>query len=599
MHWGMTRANGPLSSTRCRREWHKPRTRKAKKLRRYDWPWVLLFLGPNLVLFLVFMAFPVFYGLYMSFFKWNIVGTPHFIGFSNYVHFFHDPLTPQLAKNSMIFLIGAVIPIIVLSLLSATLLNAVTRFVSFWRGLYFLPLVTSPVAAAAVWRWLYSKDNGLVNYFVTRFGFAAHDWLYNTTWALPAIIIVTIWLALPFNTILYLAGLQEIPRDLYEAAEIRWRVRLAAVPPDHATAPDADDLFRPPDDDHPRLVRLVRHRQCDDTGRPAERDEHLYLQHLSERVPVLPVRLCLGAVVSALRRRLHLHAGELAGPEKVGALLMFRRITRNPADYDAALRDLGRRRADQCRALLLDGFDLAQAALEGLRLPTGMDSEPDQVEQLPEALHVINGRVFLNSIIVSVGIVFFQGLVTTMGGFAFARLRFPFRDQIFLLYLGTILIPSQVTLIPSYIVVVHLGWVNTYQGIIAPVVAHGAFGTFLFRQFFLRIPDEFYEAARLDGANYWQMFWKLTLPLSRPVLSAYGIITFLNAWKLYLWPLIVIRSPQMKVLPMAVAELSGATGEDRAVMMAAVTLTIVPLLALWILAQRWIIQGIASSGLKG
>ncbi len=217
----------------------------------------------------------------------------------------------------------------------------------------------------------------------------------------------------------------------------------------------------------------------------------------------------------------------------------------------------------------------------------------------PAALRVINGRVFLNSIIVTCGIVFFQGLVTTMGGFAFARLRFPFRDQLFLLYLGTILIPSQVTLIPSYIVVVNIGWVNTYQGIIAPVVAHGAFGTFLFRQFFLRIPDEFYEAARLDGANWWQMFWKLTLPLSRPVLSAYGIITFLNAWKLYLWPLIVIRSPQMKVLPMAIAELSGAAGEDRAVMMAAVTLTIVPLLALWIFAQRWIIQGIASSGLKG
>ncbi len=217
----------------------------------------------------------------------------------------------------------------------------------------------------------------------------------------------------------------------------------------------------------------------------------------------------------------------------------------------------------------------------------------------PHALHVINGRVFLNSIIVTCGIVFFQGLFTTMGGFAFARLRFPFRDQIFLLYLGTILIPSQVTLIPTYIVVVHLGWVNTYQGIIAPVVAHGAFGTFLFRQFFLRIPDEYYEAARLDGANYWQQFWRLTIPLSRPVLSAYGILTFLNAWKLYLWPLIVIRSPQMKVLPMAIAELSGTAGEDRAVMMAAVALSILPLLILWIVAQKWIIQGIASSGLKG
>jgi len=217
----------------------------------------------------------------------------------------------------------------------------------------------------------------------------------------------------------------------------------------------------------------------------------------------------------------------------------------------------------------------------------------------PDALRVISPRVFLNSVIVSCSIVFFQGIVTTMGGFAFARLRFPFRDQLFLLYLGTILIPSQVTLIPTYIVIVHLGWVNTFQGMVAPVIAHGAFGTFLFRQFFLRIPDEYYEAARLDGANYWQQFWTLTLPLSRPVLSAYGILTFLNAWKLYLWPLIVARTPDMKVLPMAIAELSGSAGENRAVMMAAVALSILPLLVLWIVAQKWIIQGISSSGLKG
>jgi len=224
---------------------------------------------------------------------------------------------------------------------------------------------------------------------------------------------------------------------------------------------------------------------------------------------------------------------------------------------------------------------------------------PFEWSNYPAALRVVNPRVFLNSAIVTVGIVVLQGLVTTMGGFAFARLRFPFREQLFLLYLGTLLIPAQVTLIPAYILIVNLGWVNTYQAIIVPTVAHGAFGTFLFRQFFLRIPDEYYEAARLDGANFWQQFWTLTLPLSRPVLSAYGIITFLNAWKLYLWPLIVVRSPQMKVVPMAIAELSGTAGENRAVMMAAVTLSVLPLFVLWVVAQKWIIQGIASSGVKG
>jgi len=278
---------------------------------------------------------------------------------------------------------------------------------------------------------------------------------------------------------------------------------------------------------------------------------------------------------------------------------MFRRVTRNPMASTLLFVAL----IAAALVNLVPFLWMISTSLKPLSkvfaYPPEWIPNPIKWSNYPNALHVINPRVFLNSVIVTVSIVLIQGLVTTMGGFAFARLRFPFRDQIFLLYLGTILIPSQVTLIPSYIVIVHLGWVDTYQGIIAPVVAHGAFGTFLFRQFFLRIPDEYYEAARLDGANYWQQFWRLTMPLSRPVLSAYGILTFLNAWKLYLWPLIVIRSPQMKVLPMAIAELSGTAGEDRAVMMAAVALSILPLLILWIVAQKWIIQGIASSGLKG
>jgi multiple sugar transport system permease protein len=146
---------------------------------------------------------------------------------------------------------------------------------------------------------------------------------------------------------------------------------------------------------------------------------------------------------------------------------------------------------------------------------------------------------------------------------------------------------------------VNFGWVNTYQGMILPIVAQGAFGTFLFRQFFMRLPNEMYEAARLDGANYWQQFWTFTLPLARPVITAYSIITFLTAWKMYLWPLIVVRSPDLKVLPMAIAELSGNASQDRGVMMAAVALSILPILVLYVLAQRWFVEGIAMSGQKG
>jgi multiple sugar transport system permease protein len=215
------------------------------------------------------------------------------------------------------------------------------------------------------------------------------------------------------------------------------------------------------------------------------------------------------------------------------------------------------------------------------------------------AFHVISGRTFLNSVIFASSIVILQGLVTTMGGFAFARLRFPFRDQLFLLYLGTMMIPPQVTMIPTFIVVVKLGWINTYQGLVVPIVAQGAFGTFMFRQFFAKIPNELYESARLDGANPLQLYWGLTLPLSRPVMTAYGVITFLTAWNMYLWPLIVVRSNEMKVVPMAIADLAGGFSQDRGVEMAAVTLSVLPILALWIIGQKWFVEGIALTGLKG
>ncbi|MGB3328171.1 MAG: carbohydrate ABC transporter permease, partial [Thermomicrobiales bacterium] len=216
-----------------------------------------------------------------------------------------------------------------------------------------------------------------------------------------------------------------------------------------------------------------------------------------------------------------------------------------------------------------------------------------------DAWNRVNGRVFFNTAFFAVSIVFLQGLFATMGGFAFARINFPYRNVFFLIYLGTMMIPPQVTLIPTYIVVVKLGWVNTYQGMILPIVAQGAFGTFLFRQFFMRLPEEMYEAARLDGANYWQQFWNFTLPLSRPVLVAYSIITFLTAWKMYLWPLIVVRSNELKVVPIAIAELSGNASQDRGITMAAVALSILPILILYLAAQRWFVEGIAMSGQKG
>jgi multiple sugar transport system permease protein len=224
---------------------------------------------------------------------------------------------------------------------------------------------------------------------------------------------------------------------------------------------------------------------------------------------------------------------------------------------------------------------------------------PIMWSNFPAAFERLTPRAFLNSLIFTTAIVLGQGLVTTMGGFAFARLEFPFRNALFLAYLGTMMIPFQVTMIPTFIIVARLGWQDTYQGLIVPILASGAFGTFLFRQFFMTIPAELGDAAVVDGANPIDIYWRIYLPLSKPALTAYGVITALAAWNMYLWPLIVTQSPELRTLTLVIAQLSGQMNAELHLMMAAVTICLLPIFTVYVIGQRFFVQGVTMSGLKG
>jgi multiple sugar transport system permease protein len=215
------------------------------------------------------------------------------------------------------------------------------------------------------------------------------------------------------------------------------------------------------------------------------------------------------------------------------------------------------------------------------------------------ALGRMGAHPFLNSTLFTLAVVLGQGLVTSMGGFAFARLKFPGRNVLFVAYLGTIMIPFVVVSIPLFVIVARLGWQDTYQGLIVPILASGAFGTFLFRQFFMTIPEELGDAAVVDGANPLDIFWRIYLPLSKPALTAYGVITALSAWNLYLWPLIVIQSPELKPVTLVIAQFSGSMNTQLNLMMAAVAISLTPIFVLYVIGQRFFIEGIAMTGLKG
>ncbi|MEO0564630.1 MAG: carbohydrate ABC transporter permease [Chloroflexota bacterium] len=209
-------------------------------------------------------------------------------------------------------------------------------------------------------------------------------------------------------------------------------------------------------------------------------------------------------------------------------------------------------------------------------------------------------RYFVNSVIQTSIIVFFQVLTSIMAAYAFGVLKFPGRDTLFFLILGSLMVPFQLTFIPNFILVSEWGWANTYMGLTIPFLA-SAFGVFLLRQFFMTLPDELYDAAKIDGASSWIYLWRIVVPLSRGGISAFAIFAFLGAWNQYLWPLVITNEPEMRTLQIGIRFFlfDRERGADWGAIMAATMIALLPTLLIFIVAQRQLVKGIATTGLKG
>lgn len=208
------------------------------------------------------------------------------------------------------------------------------------------------------------------------------------------------------------------------------------------------------------------------------------------------------------------------------------------------------------------------------------------------------GRYFFNTIFVAGSITLLELLTASLAAYAFARLRFPGRDVLFLLYLGTLMVPIQVTIIPQYILLNFFGWIDTYQALILPN-AFTAFGTFLLRQFFLTIPFELEESGRIDGCSRFGLYWRIILPLSKPALATLAVFSFVNQWNNFLWPLIVSNSDSTKLLSVGLRAFQGQYGTEWHLMMAAAAITIIPTLLVFSFLQRYLAEGITISGMGG
>ncbi|RCK81707.1 MAG: Carbohydrate ABC transport system, permease protein 2 [Candidatus Ozemobacter sibiricus] len=206
-------------------------------------------------------------------------------------------------------------------------------------------------------------------------------------------------------------------------------------------------------------------------------------------------------------------------------------------------------------------------------------------------------RYFLNTMFVSITITLSSLFTASLAAYAFAFFKFPLKDAIFMGLLGTMMLPQQALLIPNYILLSKLNWINTYAALIVPWVA-SVYSVFFLRQFFLQLPKDLFEAATIDGCTRFQFYWKVVLPLSKPPMVTLGIFTFLGTWNSFVWPLIVTNDAELRVIQVGLSYFNSEAGTQWGPLMAASCLTIFPLVVMYFLAQRQFVESQATTGMK-
>jgi multiple sugar transport system permease protein len=255
--------------------------------------------------------------------------------------------------------------------------------------------------------------------------------------------------------------------------------------------------------------------------------------------------------------------------------------------------------------MLLPFYWMISASLmtskEIIQMPPPLVPEVTQWQNYVRVTEVVDlGRAYLNSMVVTgltvMGILF----TSSLAGFAFAKYQFPGRDVLFSMILATMMIPFFVILIPVFYIVKVFGWTNNYAGLIMPGLV-SAYGIFMMRQFILTLPDELLDAARIDGANEFRIYWQIILPLSGPALATLGVFNMIGVWNSFLWPLLIAQSPDLYTVPLALNNLRtfGMEAQVLNLQMAGTVASVIPTLIVFIFLQRYFTQGIALTGLKG
>jgi multiple sugar transport system permease protein len=562
-------------------------------------PWC--FLAPYLFVFLAFFLLPALWSALLSVTDWKIVGTPHYVGGRNYTRLLRDPLFHTALKNTVVYT-AVIVPVMALVGLGlALLLNQPLRGRVVARTAVFASYVVMVSVVGITWRWMFDPTGaGIVNYYLGQLGVAPLPWVAAPETAMLSIILATIWWTAGYNMILYLAGLQDIPVAVREAARIDGATGWQEFR--HVTLP----MLRPVTFfvvvmSIAKSFQVFGQVYVMTQGGPSNSTltivNYLYVVGFTwfEMGYAAAIAYALFALLLVI------------------TVIQFRMTARESGG--------GFVRADLVVRLglyVLMGLVLVLwlAPLVWM-LSTSLKPEGQILSLvprwIPQVFTLANYRDVLdkfrlvawgvNSIVVAAGATLVGLGVSIPAAYAFAKMRFRGQQWLFLLILSTILVPVHITIVPLFLGLAKLKLTDTYFSLIMPTVANG-FGVFLLRQFFQGIPKELEEAAVLDGASRLGILLRVVLPLSRPPIMAVAIFLFIQSWNDFMWPLIVTNTDATRTLPVGLASSLAGTVSGGAIAyygmsMAGSVLATVPALLIFVLLQRHFVQGIALTGLKG
>jgi multiple sugar transport system permease protein len=611
-----------------------------------------LFLAPHLVLFFTFVGLPMFLAIVVAFKDFQslggITGSP-WVGFRNFTDLFTHPTVRQnviLAfKNTLLFSVIFVPVNLFASLIVASLIHPLSdRAQAFYRAAFFLPTVTSAVIMAMIWRWLYDTNFGLINQGLRAVGLSSVGWLSDPKWAMWSVIIAAVGVGPGGNILIYLAAMSRVPKETLEAAEVdgatgiqRWW--FVTVPQLRTTT-----LYL-------LVLNTIGSFQVFDlvfilTGAGPAHQSTVIVYEIFDLAfrngafgPACALSLILMAIIVAvaLIQFRVMPSEEAAEPGEPGILssvfdrLVFRPIGTGALVMGRALTPLrvGLGRAMEAlptprgtwpiHAVLLPLailllIPMAWMFLSAFTPNVYLTAQPPQISlshfstdnyrRLFDLTPVLPRWVW-NTVSLSLGVTVGQVFLSCLAGFVFAKMRFPGRGPLFSLLLASIMLPGQALVIPLFMVIgigfrdvlgidiIDTHWAILLPGLISPV------GIFLMRQFIQTLPRDLDEAARIDGCSELGIFARVVLPLCKPIMAAWGILTFTATWKNFFWPFVVLGSERLFTLEVGLQSLQQQNVTDFGLVMAGATMSAVPMILVFFLFQKQIVKGLTLGAIKG